>query len=83
MRASSDRDAVELNEALTASAASDDTEAFEKYVDELRSSRFAEQTLNTARQWATEAVEGLALLPEGLPKNALVRFATRVIERSS
>jgi len=83
MRASSDRDAVALNEALTASAASEDTEAFEKHVDELRSSRFAEQTLDTARQWATEAVEGLALLPEGLPKNALVRFATRVIERSA
>jgi heptaprenyl diphosphate synthase len=83
MRASKDKDARDLNAALTDSAASDDPARFDKYVDELRASRFATETLDIARTWAKEAIDGLDALPDGLSKNALTRFASRVIERSS
>jgi heptaprenyl diphosphate synthase len=83
MRASKDTDARDLNTALSESAASDDPALFDKYVDELRASRFATETLDIARTWAKEAIDGLDALPDGLSKNALTRFASRVIERSS
>lgn len=83
MRASSDSDARALDAALTESANDDDVERFESLVGELRASRFAAETLEIARRWASEAIAGLDTVPDGLSKNALTRFANRVIERSS
>lgn len=82
MRASDDADARSLDQGLIDAAAAGDDKRFTSLVDELRASRFATETIATARRWGTEAVDALAPLPDGLTKQALVRFASRVIERS-
>lgn len=82
LRSSSDADAQELDEELNEAAAADDDVRFEKLVDQLRASRFTTETIATARRWGTEAVDALAPLPDGLTKQALIKFASRVIERS-
>lgn len=82
MRQSGDADARALDEGLQAAAAADDNVRFEALVDELRASRFTAETISTAQRWGTEAVDALSALPDGLTKQALVRFASRVIERS-
>ncbi len=82
MRQSGDADARALDEGLQAAAAADDDVRFEALVDELRASRFTSETIATAQRWGTEAVDALSVLPDGLTKQALVRFASRVIERS-
>ena len=82
MRQSTDADARELDEGLQAAAAADDDVRFEALVDELRASRFTTETIATAKRWGQEAIDALAPIPDGLTKQALVRFASRVIERS-
>ncbi len=82
MRQSGDADARELDEGLQAAAAANDDARFEALVDELRASRFTAETIATAKQWGTEAVDALNGIPDGLTKQALVRFASRVVERS-
>ena len=61
----------------------EDDVSFATLIDELRESRHTRETIAAARQWATEAVDALAILPEGLPKQSLVRFASRVIDRTN
>ena len=82
LRSSSDADARELDEGLIAAVETDDDVRFEQLVDELRASRFTEETIEIAQRWGREAVEALDVLPDGLPKQALIRFASRVVERS-
>jgi heptaprenyl diphosphate synthase len=82
LRQSDDADARALDEGLQAAAAAGDDKRFEALVDELRASRFTTETIATARRWGTEAVDALDALPDGLTKQALARFAARVIERS-
>jgi heptaprenyl diphosphate synthase len=36
-----------------------------------------------ARQWANEAIEALAPLPEGVVKDSLSNFALAVVDRAS
>jgi heptaprenyl diphosphate synthase len=52
-------------------------------MDELRGSCHTAETIASARRWATEAVAALDILPDGLPKNSLARFASRVIDRTN
>ncbi len=82
MRQSTDADARALDEGLTAAAAAGDDARFETLVDELRASRFTAETIATAQRWGTEAVTALAVIPDGLTKQSLTRFASRVVERS-
>ncbi|MEY4476628.1 MAG: hypothetical protein RJA31_132 [Actinomycetota bacterium] len=82
MRQSPDADARALDEGLQSAAAADDDTRFEVLIDELRASRFTAETIVTAQRWGQEAVDALAPLPDGLTKQSLVRFASRVIERS-
>lgn len=83
MRQSGDADAIALDRALREAADANDDATFEKLVDELRASRFTEKTLSEAARWGQEAVDALDAIPDGLTKKALVRFASRVVERSN
>ena len=49
----------------------------------LRNHPVAEQSFLEAKRWADEAVEALAILPEGSIKSALGSFAQAVVERTS
>jgi heptaprenyl diphosphate synthase len=82
-RAATDAESVSLVERIDAAIANDDDAAFQGLIDELRASRHTAETVARARQWATEAVDALNILPDGLPKKALARFASRVIDRTN
>ena len=60
-------DDAKLNEALT----------------RLRSHKVAELAELEARRWSQEAVEAIAVLPEGSIKNALALFAQAVVDRTN
>lgn len=49
----------------------------------LRNHPVAEQSFLEAKRWADEAVEALAILPEGSIKSALGSFAQAVVERTN
>ena len=82
MRQSTSPEAAALDAALRAAADANDDEQFEKLIDELRASEFTTRTIAEATTWGREAVAALDAIPDGLTKQALVRFASRVVERS-
>ncbi len=82
-RAATDAESVSLVERIDAAIAANDDETFAGLIDELRASRHTAETIAFARRWATEAVAALDILPEGLPKQSLARFASRVIDRTN
>ena len=82
LRESTDTDARELDEGFAAAIEADDDIRFEALIDVLRASRFTTETIAIAQRWGREAVEALDALPDVLPKQALVRFASRIVERS-
>ena len=82
LRAAPDPDSIALRERLDEAIGASDDAAFSASIDELRASEHATATIATARRWATEAVDALDVLPDGLSKRALVQFAGRVIERT-
>jgi heptaprenyl diphosphate synthase len=82
-RAATDPESVSLVTRIDAAIAADDDETFRGLIDELRASRHTSETVARARQWATEAVDALSILPDGLPKKSLARFASRVIDRTN
>ena len=82
-RAATDAESVSLVDRIDTAIANDDDAAFQGLIDELRASRHTAETVARARQWATEAVDALNILPDGLPKKALARFASRVIDRTN
>ena len=81
-RAADDAESVSLVARIDAAIAANDDSGFATLIDELRASRHTTETVARARRWATEAVDALEILPDGLPKQALVRFASRVIDRT-
>ena len=81
-RAADDGESVSLVTRIDAAIAAADDSTFAELIDELRASRHTVETVARARRWATEAVDALGILPDGLPKQALVRFASRVIDRT-
>jgi heptaprenyl diphosphate synthase len=81
-RAADDAESVSLITRIDSAIEAQDDSAFAALIDELRASRHTTETVASARRWATEAVDALDILPDGLPKQALVRFASRVIDRT-
>ncbi|MGN8051288.1 polyprenyl synthetase family protein [Curtobacterium sp. 22159] len=59
-----------------------DSAPYQSAVAALREHEATRATRAVAVQWATEAVDALAPLPDGTVKRALVRFAESVVERS-
>jgi heptaprenyl diphosphate synthase len=82
-RAADDAESRSLVERIDVAIESADAAAFALLMDELRGSRHTAETIASARRWATEAVAALDILPDGLPKNSLARFASRVIDRTN
>jgi len=60
-----------------------DEEDLAAAIAELRDHEVTKRTLAEARQWAREAVEALAPLPDGPVKKAMTRFADSIVERSA
>ncbi len=60
-----------------------DEEDLAAAIAELRDHEVTKRTLDEARQWAREAVEALAPLPDGPVKKAMTRFAESIVERSA
>lgn len=83
LRRATDAESISLRERIDEAILEGDEAEFASLIDELRESAHARETTMTARQWASEAIEALDILPEGIPKRALVRFAHRVIERTA
>lgn len=82
-RAATDAESVSLVTRIDDAIAANDDATFADLIDELRASRHTAETIARARQWATEAVNALDILPDGLPKKSLARFASRVIDRTN
>jgi heptaprenyl diphosphate synthase len=82
-RAADDAESKSLVDRIDDAIAANDDATFDALIDELRASRHTTETIARAKQWATEAVDALSILPDGLPKQALVRFASRVIDRTT
>jgi heptaprenyl diphosphate synthase len=82
-RAATDAESVSLVARIDAAIEANDPDTFAGLMDELRGSRHTVETIASARRWATEAVEALEILPDGLPKKSLARFASRVIDRTN
>jgi heptaprenyl diphosphate synthase len=55
---------------------------FHESIAELRNHPVTERTMDTARQMADEAIAELDAVPEGIVKEALIRFAHQVVKRS-
>jgi heptaprenyl diphosphate synthase len=69
----------------TDAAGADGDEAsadFDAAIAELRVHDVTTRTLTEAHEWAREAVEALAPLPDGPVKQALTRFAETIVDRS-
>jgi heptaprenyl diphosphate synthase len=60
-----------------------DTKDVGDLVAALRAHPVTQETLDEAHQWAREAVEAIAPLPNGPVKRSLTRFADTIVERSS
>ena len=82
-RAATDAESTSLVERIDAAIAANDDVSFADLMDELRASRHTAETIETAERWAGEAVAALDILPDGLPKTSLARFASRVINRNA
>ena len=72
-------DASRVDVADSDAAASDD---FHAAIAELRQHDVTKRTLAEAHRWADEAVAALDVLPKGPVKEALVRFAGTIVDRS-
>ncbi|MEY4313380.1 MAG: hypothetical protein RLZZ319_889, partial [Actinomycetota bacterium] len=83
LRAATDAESIDLRDRIDAAVIAGDDVAFAACIDELRDSRHAAATIADARRWATEAITALDVLPDGLPKRALIQFANRVIDRTA
>jgi heptaprenyl diphosphate synthase len=57
-------------------------EEFQGAIAALRSHGATERTMDKAREMADEAIAHLDVAPEGIVKDALVRFAHQVVDRS-
>ncbi|MEL0149683.1 MAG: polyprenyl synthetase family protein, partial [Pontimonas sp.] len=78
-----DADAAELLAKLTPGVLGEATDAeFHESIAELRNHPVTERTMDTARQMADEAIAELDAVPEGIVKEALIRFAHQVVKRS-
>lgn len=77
--AQSDTKAAELIAIIDAGL--EDDRVFESALAGLRSHPVLEQSYQTAKAWADEAVAALASLPDSSVKTALVAFADAVVER--
>ncbi|MGO3886070.1 MAG: polyprenyl synthetase family protein [Mycetocola sp.] len=81
LAAAGDAEATALVARIEDTTASDAD--FAVTVAELRDHEVTVSTLADARRWADEAVESLSVLPSGAVKDALVRFAGTIVDRSS
>jgi heptaprenyl diphosphate synthase len=82
-RAASDPSAKELLTTLQRGATGDIAEdEFQKAIVELRHHQVTEETMDQARRVASEAVRHLDDAPPGVVTDALIRFASQVVERS-
>ena len=78
-----DADAATLLAKLTPGVLGEATDAeFHESIAELRNHPVTERTMDTARQMADEAIAELDAVPEGIVKEALIRFAHQVVKRS-
>lgn len=78
-----DADAASLLAKLTPGVLGEATDAeFHESIAELRNHPVTERTMDTARQMADEAIAELDAVPEGIVKEALIRFANQVVKRS-
>ncbi len=78
-----DADAAGLLAKLTPGVLGEATDAeFHESIAELRNHPVTERTMDTARQMADEAIAELDAVPEGIVKEALIRFAHQVVKRS-
>lgn len=81
--AATDTSAKELLDRLEHSASPDATEEeFQSAIRELREHVVTATTMETARAMADEAIAELSKAPEGIVKEALIRFANQVVQRS-
>ncbi|MFM1953772.1 MAG: hypothetical protein RL187_981, partial [Actinomycetota bacterium] len=81
--ANTDTSAQELLERLERSAGPGATEEeFQSTIRELREHDVTATTMETARAMADEAIAELSKVPEGIVKEALIRFAHQVVQRS-
>jgi len=82
-RAANDPSSKELLTTLRRGAAGDIAEdEFQKAIVELRHHKVTEETMDQARRVASQAVDHLDDAPPGVVTDALVRFASQVVERS-
>lgn len=77
---SGDAEAIELRDRIDDADADD--ASFAETVEMLRRHPVTRSTLADARRWADEAVEALQPLPDGAVKDALVRFAGTIVDRT-
>jgi len=57
-------------------------EEFQSSIAQLREHPVTERTMDTARAMADDAIAELSVVPEGIVKEALIRFAHQVVKRS-
>lgn len=81
-RANEDHAAADLLERIRVGALDDSTD-FQLLVAELYAHPVTQQTREEARRWAAEAIEALAIIPEGPVKQALSAFADHVVSRTA
>jgi heptaprenyl diphosphate synthase len=55
---------------------------FQDSIAQLREHPVTERTMDTARTMADDAIAELSVVPEGIVKEALIRFAHQVVKRS-
>jgi heptaprenyl diphosphate synthase len=79
--AAGDAEAVSLL-ALIDGGLADDARLQEALI-RLRNHEVANLSYLEAKRWADEAVEAIAILPEGSVKNALEQFALAVVDRTN
>ena len=79
--ADGDQSAVELLRLIDGDLTSD--EALAEAVAGLREHPVTAESWLVARQWANEAIDALAPLPEGVVKDSLSSFALAVVDRAS
>ncbi|WP_168626831.1 MULTISPECIES: polyprenyl synthetase family protein [unclassified Cryobacterium] len=81
--AQTDPDAAALLARIDNAAKRSDDAEFAKAVAELREHPVTQRTLDEAHRWAQEAIDALAVLPDGPVRTALTRFAQSLVERSN
>ena len=82
-RAVDDAEAAALLARVEAGIADPQAADFATTVEALREHEVTAVTLSEARKWARDAVDALAVLPDGTVRKALTRFADVMVERTS